>query len=238
MKSLILDIGNTRIKAALFVENHLEWETAYEDFSTMLVEVIDKEFDHCIISSIKWSEKELKEKIPFYFLFLNSSTKLPINMAYETPNTLGLDRVAAAIGALVHVKHGPVLAIDMGTCVTFDLINEKNTFQGGAISPGFTMRAKAMNTFTAKLPLVDLKNKPESFIGRNTNTCMQVGIWYGMEFEILGQIAAYQKKFSKIKVFVSGGDAQSFDSLAKDHIFVVPNLVLYGLNAILNHNVE
>lgn len=238
MKSLIIDIGNTRIKAALFVENSMVWEMAFEEISMMINMVIVKEFDHCLISSVKWNEAELKDLLPFDFLFLTTSTKLPIPNAYDTPTTLGLDRIAAAIGAFVKVGHGPVLAIDLGSCVTFDLIDEKNLFQGGAISPGLTMRAKAMNSFTAKLPLVELKNKPESFVGRNTISCMQIGIWYGIEFEILGQIAAYQNKFSEIKVFVCGGDAQSFDSLAKDHIFVVPNLVLFGLNAILNHNVE
>lgn len=113
-----------------------------------------------------------------------------------------------------------------------------NAYLGGAISPGLAMRAKAMNSLTARLPLVGLKEKPKKRIGDNTISCMQIGIWYGVEYELSGQIQSYQQDYPEIKIFVCGGDAQSFVSLAKGHIFVIPNLVLHGLNCILNHNVE
>ena len=174
----------------------------------------------------------------FPFNYLSPETRLPIQNRYGTPASLGLDRIAGAIGAWTIRGKGPILAIDLGTCITFDLIDESNSYLGGAISPGLRMRAKAMHELTARLPLVDLKIKPSELIGDNTITCMQIGIWRGIEFELLGQIEAYIIKYPEIEVFISGGDAQSFDSLAKDLIFVVPNLVLYGLNSILNHNVE
>lgn len=238
MINLIIDIGNTRIKTALFDGEKLHEEQVFEGLDSVLVYWKSISFEHCLVSSVRWSQAELSSILPFHFIFLNPETRLPVNNAYGTPASLGLDRIAGAIGAWAMRGKGPILAIDLGTCITFDVIDGDNSYLGGAISPGLTMRAKAMHEQTARLPLVDLKVKPTKLIGDNTITCMQIGIWYGIELELCGQIEAYTKKFPEIEVFVSGGDAQSFDSLAKDLIFVVPNLVLYGLNSILNHNVE
>jgi type III pantothenate kinase len=238
LANLIIDIGNTRIKSALFEKKelndefvHLNLEEALEFWSKLI-------FEQCMVSSVKWSESELNAVLPFEFRILNHDTKLPIRNKYGSPKTLGLDRIAAAIGAWSMVNQKPVLSIDLGSCITFDLVDQSGAFLGGAISPGLAMRARAMNEFTARLPLVKLKNKPKELIGDSTVSCMQIGIWSGVDYEIVGQIKAYQEKYPQIEVFVCGGDAQSFDSLVKDHIFVVPNLVLHGLNAILNHNVE
>lgn len=238
MTNLIIDIGNTRIKTALFAREKLLEEGVFDDLEAALDYWRSLAFDHCLVSSVRWSEAELQEILFFSFTFLSPETNLPIKNAYGTPSSLGMDRLAGAIGAWSIRGKGPILAIDLGTCITFDLIDENNTYLGGAISPGLGMRAKAMHELTARLPLVDLKVKPTELIGDSTISCMQIGIWRGIEFELQGQIEAYVKKFPKIEVFVSGGDAQSFDSLAKDLIFVLPNLVLYGLNSILNHNVE
>ncbi|SFA75873.1 type III pantothenate kinase [Algoriphagus aquimarinus] len=238
MTNLIIDIGNTRIKSALFEGDELLVEDVFEEIENALNSWNSSSFDQCLVSSVKWSQSELQNILPFPFIYLSPDTRLPIINGYGTPATLGLDRIAGAIGAWAVRGKGPVLAIDLGTCITFDLIDGSNCYLGGAISPGLGMRAKAMHEQTARLPLVDLKVKPTELIGNNTITCMQIGVWYGIELELRGQIEAYTKKFPEIEVFVSGGDAQSFDSLAKDLIFVVPNLVLYGLNSILNHNVE
>lgn len=238
MNNLIIDIGNTRIKSALFKGSELISESVFTDLKEALASWKETDFDQCLVSSVKWSEKDLRIQLPFSFLFLKNDLKFPISNGYGSPATLGLDRLAAAVGGWQMAGQGPVLVIDLGSCMTFDLVDEENIYRGGAISPGFMMRAKAMNSLTARLPMVELDKKPENFIGTNTITCMQIGIWYGVEFEILGQIKKYEQKFPQIKVFVCGGDAQSFESLAKDHIFVVQNLVLHGLNCILNHNVE
>ena len=238
MNNLIIDIGNSRIKSAIFDGENLISESVFGDLATAIQHWKGLSFNNCLVSSVKWTEKDLKMQLPFEFHFLKNDLSFPISNGYGTPATLGLDRLAAAVGGWSKAGKGPVLVIDMGSCMTFDLVDETNTYRGGAISPGMLMRAKAMNSLTARLPLVELDKKPESFIGTNTITCMQIGIWYGIEAEILGQIEKYMRDFPQIKVFVCGGDAVSFESLAKDHIFVVQNLVLYGLNCILNHNVE
>ncbi|MFN3996780.1 type III pantothenate kinase [Algoriphagus sp.] len=236
--NLVIDIGNTRIKSALFEVDDLIEEHFFEEFDTALTFWETLDFEACLISSVRYSEEEIAKKLFFPFQYLNHSTILPILNHYGTPKTLGLDRIAAAVGAWQLAGRNPVLAIDLGSCITFEFVDESATYRGGAISPGLQMRAKAMNSFTARLPLVELDQKPENPTGDSTITCMQAGIWFGVEYELKGQIETYRLKIPEIKVYICGGDSLSFESLVKDHIFVVPNLVLHGLNCILNHNVE
>ncbi len=238
MRNLVIDIGNTRIKSALFEDQTLLGDHRFDSLESGLGFWTTMEFDHCLVSSVRFSQEELSSALPFSFHFLTNDSLLPILNGYSTPKTLGLDRMAAAIGAWQLAGKGPVLAIDLGSCITYELVDDLGVYRGGAISPGMKMRAKAMHAFTARLPLVDLDEKPESPLGDSTLSCLKAGIWFGVEYELIGQMTAYQLKFPEIKVYICGGDSQSFDSLAKDHIFVVPNLVLHGLNCILNHNVE
>ncbi|MFC3416408.1 type III pantothenate kinase [Algoriphagus hitonicola] len=238
MRNLIIDIGNTRIKSAIFDGSILIDEWVHKELAEAHFDWKKQTFQQVLISSVRWTMEELSEILDFDFLFLNHQTTLPIKNDYATPHSLGLDRIAAAIGAWHMAGKQEILAIDLGSCMTVEFVDSQHRYKGGAISPGLKMRARAMHEFTAKLPLVSLENPPKSVLGDSTVSCMEAGIWFGIQFEINGQIRHFQKKYPKIKVFVCGGDAQSFDSLAKDHIFVVPNLVLHGLNCILNHNVE
>ncbi|MHA7130385.1 type III pantothenate kinase [Algoriphagus namhaensis] len=239
MAQLCIDIGNTRIKSALFEDNSLIQEFSHEDLSMALETWAGLQFEHSIVSSVKYPLEALQGAISFPFLFLDQKTPLPIQNAYHSQSTLGLDRLAGVVGAWQIAGSGPVLAIDLGTCLTVDLVDEQNTYQGGAISPGLRLRAQSMHDLTANLPFVTLNSTEEiALLGRTTVDCMKAGLWHGLAFEIQGHIAAFRAEFPEIKSFVSGGDAHFFDSLAKDHIFVVPNLVLFGLNCILNHNVE
>lgn len=238
MKNLVIDIGNSRVKSALFEGFDLIGDHSFEDLDEAIPLWQEMEFEACLLSSVKFSEEELSAQIPFPFHFLSHSTHLPILNGYSTPKTLGLDRIAAAIGAWELAGKRPVLAIDMGSCITYEFIDDLSIYRGGAISPGLQMRAKAMNSFTARLPLIEIKKSPESPIGDSTVSCIQSGIWYGVEYEVLGHIEAYRLKIPEIKIYICGGDSLFFESLAKGHIFVVPNLVLHGLNCILNHNVD
>lgn len=238
MRNLVIDIGNTRIKSALFEGDELIDDHFFEDLDRALAFWCALRFDACLISSVGVGEEELRAKFPLRFQMLSNETPFPILNGYATPQTLGLDRIAAAVGAWQLAGKKAVLAIDMGSCITFEFVDERGVYRGGAISPGLMMRAQAMNSFTSRLPLVDLLPRATSPLGNSTVTCMQAGIWYGVDFELAGQIDSYRLKFPEIKIYICGGDSQSFESLAKDHIFVVPNLVLHGLNCILNHNVE
>lgn len=238
MPHLCIDIGNSRIKSALFQNEELLAQAHFDQLEEGLADWCSLGFDACIVSSVRYSRAELEVILPFRFLFLDHQTRTPLANNYHSQSTLGLDRLAGAVGAWFLAEGGAVLAIDLGTCMTFDLVDEKKTYQGGAISPGLRLRAESMHSLTANLPLVQLGSDRPELLGKTTIDCMKSGIWHGVAFEIMGQLDSYRRDFPEIKVFISGGDAHFFDSLAKDHIFVVPNLVLVGLNCILNHNVE
>lgn len=234
----VVDIGNTRIKTGIFEKGGL---LAFRSFS-VLEECRDYlkplDGDRVLFTSVRLSLNALKEIFPFPFLYFDHHTPLEITNTYETPQTLGLDRVAGVIGARSFKKNGAVLVIDLGTCITYDFLDIKNNYVGGAISPGLTMRARSMHEFTARLPLVNAQKTRISYLGTSTETCMLSGIYHGIAEEIKGFIQKYQQDFGPVEVFICGGDAEIFESLIKDHIFVIPNLVLYGLDRILKHNVE
>ncbi|WP_200975371.1 type III pantothenate kinase [Echinicola sp. 20G] len=240
MKNLVIDIGNTRIKAALFEGLTLREEFSVEYMDELRGHIEEWAFDHVMVSSVRWNKEELELMLPFGFLFLDREARFPVENHYETPHTLGLDRLAAAIGAYSLAEKGPVLSVDLGTCITFDFIDSADRYLGGAISPGMQMRFQAMNRQTAKLPLIEMVmgDEPPGFIGKNTVEGMKSGVYYGIQKEIEGTISQYQHQHQGLKVFICGGDAKFFESLTKDHIFVIPNLVLHGLNRILIYNVN
>jgi type III pantothenate kinase len=239
LKNLIIDIGNTRIKTALFEEDKIILEQAFESLNDFIFEIEKLDFKHCIISSVKFSEAELKLKLDFDFLFLTQQTALPITNKYGTPDTLGVDRKAASVGSRAMFSKGNLLSIDLGSCITYDFLNEKNEFLGGAISPGMKMRFQAMHQQTARLPLAELReNEKINVIGVRTESGLQSGVYHGILFEIEGFIAAYRQQHQDLKVIICGGDSKFFETLTKDHIFVIPNLVLHGLNRILSYNVN
>jgi type III pantothenate kinase len=169
-------------------------------------------------------------------LQLSWETPLPLKINYKTPQTLGLDRIAAVVGANVKYPENNVLVIDMGTCITFDLLSEQKTYLGGSISPGFQMRFTALNQQTGKLPLIQFKKEKLKFIGDSTETSIISGVYYGIKNEIEGTIQHYLTQYPNLKIVVTGGDANRFDLEPKNRIFADEFLVLKGFNEILNYN--
>jgi type III pantothenate kinase len=238
--NLSIDLGNTYAKTGLFSEGKLveaNWNLTYQE----LVDYVQSIHPQYIMtSSVSYSEEQLMDefsKITPDIYLLKSTTPVPISKLYYTPETLGADRVAAAIGAKVLYPQNNCLVIDMGTCITYDLVDENNNFQGGIISPGVRMRFKAMNTFTKRLPLLEPEEIP-SLIGKNTKHAMRSGVMNGLLAEINGLIEEYGKVLTNINVILCGGDATYFANRIKYPNFVVPELVLIGLNRILEYNVE
>jgi type III pantothenate kinase len=239
LKQFVVDIGNTRIKTAQFEGQRLIAEVHFENFDTFLGFSRTLSFDHALISSVTYTEEALQDLLDFPFLFLSKSTLLPIKNLYTTPETLGVDRKAAAVGARCVIEKGPLLAIDLGSCITYEYLDEEDRYLGGAISPGLRMRFRAMHQQTAKLPLLELQlNEKLELIGNSTEKGMKSGVYYGILHEMQGFIEAYQARYPGLRVIICGGDSKFFESLTKDHIFVIPNLVLYGLNRILTYNVN
>jgi type III pantothenate kinase len=242
--NLSIDLGNTYAKTGLFSEGKLvetNWKLTYQDLVDYVQSIHPQKI---IVSSVSYSEEQLKDGFsnitPDIYL-LKSTTPVPLTKLYDTPETLGADRVAAAIGAKVLYPEKNCLVIDMGTCITYDLVDADDNFHGGIISPGVRMRFKAMNTFTKRLPLLEPEGIPEGIpelIGKNTKHAMQSGVMNGLLAEINGLIEEYDKVLTNINVIFCGGDATYFANRIKNPNFVVPELVLIGLNRILEYNVE
>lgn len=237
--NLIIDIGNTATKIAFFKEKELVQSKAIEGFPEMevLKLINDHQYHKVIISSVKHFSSEFSAALPKgKVLLLSSETKLPIAINYATPNTLGVDRIAAAVAAASLFPKQNVVCFDLGSCITSELMSADGVYHGGSISPGMNLRFKAMNTFTDKLPLVNAGDKKVSLPGDSTASCMQVGVVLGITNEIKGMIEVYASKYPSLKVIFTGGDAAYFESLLNMNIFVQPNLVLMGLNEILNYH--
>ncbi|MBK9254732.1 MAG: type III pantothenate kinase [Saprospiraceae bacterium] len=239
--NLVIDIGNTRVKTAIFnddglVNTYISDSLSVEDISNLSLKYSIKSV---IISSTSVTDDALLDRLKIFenFINLDSQTKLPILNRYQTPETLGKDRLAAAVGTWSRYPKVNSLVIDMGTCITIDILTFDGAFEGGNISPGVHMRIKAMHQFTAKLPMVDTV-LPEALFGSSTDTALRNGVLRGTFFELDGYIRVCKHKYGKINVILTGGDAPLFAKFSKNKIFVLPNLVLEGLNEILNYNVH
>jgi|TARA_R100000479_G_scaffold31436_4_gene12695 type III pantothenate kinase len=239
--NLIIDVGNTLIKLAVFINGELQIKktTIKGDFFDVFSEIKNKypQIEKCIISSVgKISEAHLaKIKNAYPVLILSHSTPIPFINEYATPTTLGVDRIALISAAAVEYPNKNVLVIDAGTCITYDFLSEANVYKGGAISPGLQMRYKAMHTFTEKLPLLEAE-QISSQIGNSTIKAMHSGAINGICFEIDGFITAYARDFKNLTVILTGGDAHFLRDRLKNDIFATSNFLLQGLNHILEHN--
>ncbi len=241
--NLIVDLGNTRVKCGVFDgDNQLVFleKTAKRSASVLVKSVIERfDITHAILShTSKPSESLLAilEAIP-YFIHFDHSTAIPVFNDYETPTTLGKDRLAGAVRAYALFPEENVLVIDMGTCITMNLVHAEGRFKGGNISPGISMRLRAMNAFTDGLPLVPIE-VPSTLYGLNTIQALQNGAVKGAFWEIETFIKESEAELGKICVVLTGGDAIYFENWTKYKIFAAPNLVLEGLNEILNYNAE
>ncbi len=237
---LCLDLGNTRIKAAIFEGNELSSLQIYETLGAKeLKDLIQKhQIQHSIISSVRNHSPHYKELLQSCdtFIELSHLTSIPIQNNYGTPQTLGKDRLAAAIGAVALYPNSNLLVIDAGTCITFDFIDHEHIYHGGSISMGINMRFKALHTFTDQLPLIE-RQTIGNLIGRNTRQSILNGVIGGTIAELDGFIEQYRSQYTPLTVLITGGDARFFDTKLKSEIFACPNLVLLGLNKILDYNV-
>lgn len=241
--NLVIDIGNTRAKIALFHENEYV-EKAILDYLTLdaLSDYTKGHNIEGVIMSVtgrdtEGVEKTLREK--YFFIQLNQQTPIPIENRYGTPETLGKDRLAAVVAAQFLSPGQNCLAIDAGTCITYNFLNSAGQFLGGNIAPGLNMRLKAMHHFTAKLPLIERQTEGAmpDLVGTTTEHAMRNGAQMGLLAEVEGFVERFQKQFGATQVIITGGDgAFLHQHLSIKKIYFEPNLVLIGLNRILNFN--
>jgi type III pantothenate kinase len=240
MINLILDIGNTRTKVALYNHGEMMITFPVEAFTENDLNIILSDYpgiQGAILSSVKEDQSylinALNERIPF-FVELSHLTALPVANNYATPETLGKDRIAAAVGANKLFPNQHVLVIDAGTAITYDFVTGDGVYPGGFITPGLMMRFRALNHFTDKLPL--LQPDPPSVIeGSNTINSIKGGIQYGLEGEISRMINFFSNKYGNFPVILTGGDANYFKAIIPEGQ-VINELTLLGLNAILEFN--
>jgi len=239
--NLVVDIGNTYIKFAVFKKKALVFDEYFEPsfFLEKVKSVFEvyTEIQSAIIASVgKYDEKAFEVLSLFCKVHvLTSKSKVPFKNSYATSNTLGIDRIALATAAFYHNQGGNTLVIDAGTCITYDIVNDFNEYLGGAISPGINMRYKAMHDQTAKLPLLE-KEEPIDFIGNSTDNCMHSGVVYGVFHEIDGVISQYKQRFEHLTVILTGGDSHFLSKRLKNTIFADSKFLLKGLNYLLEYN--
>ncbi|MFK7787543.1 MAG: type III pantothenate kinase [Crocinitomicaceae bacterium] len=226
----IIDAGNSSIKVARFESNQLKEVQRFpsddlNDFNRFM-----RNNDGRYALSSVLSEKEtnrITSANPGLTL-LETDVAVDMDIHYGTTNTLGMDRLCNAVYAYNRTKTEYAVAVDIGTCIKFDIVHKTRGYIGGSISPGIQLRYKALNDYTGKLPLLSNKTQSE-LVGTSTNLSIQSGVMNGMNAEINGVIEQYRERFSSLTFFVTGGDAQNFDILAKNDIFADKNLTLIGL---------
>jgi type III pantothenate kinase len=234
--NLVIDGGNTRFKAATFSGIRLERKYSFSSEEELKDFLNHQTFNNAMVSSVSLDGNEMIGWINATYKFLLTPLlPLPIQIQYTTPETLGADRIAAVCGGLELFPEKDLLVIDAGTCITYDFVDRRKNYGGGAISPGIEMRFEALHTFTEKLPLVS-KTGDLKLIGDSTETSIRSGVLNGVIAEMDGIIANYKELYPDLGVVLCGGDSFFFENKLKPTIFAAPDLVLSGLNRILLHN--
>jgi len=239
--NLAIDVGNTFTKIGLYNNETL---VSIQKKKILTVSYLEEVFGNYIITkSIIASSGSYNNKIDTFLknnsahLNFDASIAIPITNLYATPKTLGKDRLSGIIGAhSLSTQKTAILSIDTGTCITFNILNENKEYLGGSISPGITMRLKALPQFTAKLPLIDYDFSTVKLIGTDTEQSILSGVVNGILHEIDGMIDTYRNIYKKLTVYVTGGGCYFFEKQLKNKIFANPNLVITGLNKIINYN--
>lgn len=234
---LLLDFGNTRVKAAVIENGTLRQIYCGPVVMEHLLSVVEGlEIDGGLWCSVH--ELDVRFQDWMYGLGMKPlavSTPVPLSVAYSTPETLGMDRLAAAVGAYSIKPGHDILVIDAGTAITYDFISADGVYKGGNIAPGMSMRFKALHDYTGALPLV-ASNGDLPMLGSDTATAIRSGVLNGIRHEIDGYINELRGIYPSLLVFLTGGDAEFFDIKGKCATFVVPNLVLEGLAQIVDYN--
>lgn len=241
---LCIDQGNSSIKVGIFEGDNLIETFIFQQFGEKEITRLFSSYpitatifstvalrDELLISQLKKTSK--------FFLELTHTTPIPIENKYATPESLGKDRLAGVIGAAFLKSGCDLLVIDAGSAITYDFIDSQGAYWGGSISPGIDLRFRALNEFTKKLPLVSLDESETDlrFLGNDTTTSISSGVLYGIVFEIDGYIDNLKKQCPELSIFLTGGNAFYLVNKLKNAIFANRNLVLIGLNRILQHNV-
>lgn len=241
--NLIIDIGNSRAKAVVMEEDAIMSEYVAEDFDATLSATIfanHPTIERAIIASTRGDEERVKGLVEKYIkrvvIFKPATTPIPLDNHYHTPETLGADRLAAAVGTQAMYPDCDIMIVDFGTAITIDFV-EGGAFKGGNISPGVTTRFRALADYTARLPRCYATEEILDY-GRTTREAIEQGVMQGVEHEIAGYMEVFMQKNGEKCTIFTGGDAKYFVKRIKNTIFADCEPVIFGLNRILNYNAE
>ncbi|MGL5227831.1 MAG: type III pantothenate kinase [Bacteroidales bacterium] len=240
--NLIIDQGNSFVKIAVFDKDSILAVYQKEELQKSFIDTLRHQYSiqRGILSTVKEIDKDLVEYLHHKiaeFRILSHETRLPFRIAYKTPETLGRDRIAAIAGAYSVYPNRNCLVIDAGTAVTYDFINDKGIYLGGNIAPGIDLRFRSLSQFTGKLPLVSVEGEIP-LLGDNTQTAIRSGVIQGLTYEMEGYIAELQDRYSDLLIFLTGGSGKYFEDRLKYPIFADNNIVLKGLNSIIEYNAK
>ena len=239
--NLILDIGNTSTKTAVYNGQQLISRSREKRFSyhKLRKNLFPYHIDKAIISSVKEIPEQLLNQlssdIPLIHI-LTYKSLLPFIIEYDTPQTLGADRVAAVAGAFNRFPSSEVLVIDAGTAITYDFLSG-HIYKGGNISPGLLIRFRALNRFTGRLPLIS-PTYTYSFPGKNTSDAIAAGVITGLGYEINEYIRTFKKQHVECTIILTGGDSEFLLNKIDHEVKYMPDIVTDGLNYILNYNAK
>lgn len=239
---LAIDIGNTLQKAAVFSSagEMLTLVSEQKLQGTIVSQLLDDfNITHSILSSVGAERSDIQQLLSgrTNSLRFTHTTPIPIQIDYQTPQTLGLDRIASAVAAHSFFPHENTLSIQAGTCLVTDFVTADGHYLGGSISPGLDMRLAALHHFTQRLPQVK-RQMVNHLTGRTTEESILNGVTYGIVDEINGIIERYQQQYETLKVVLTGGNKDDLQFSIKYPIFAASNIVLYGLCKILTFNAE
>ena len=241
--NLIIDKGNSQVKVAIFSNRKILKSIVLDELNTGIIDDLKKEYPEltqAILSTVADKDdtlcETLKNKFKL-FIELGPQTPVPIENLYESRETLGPDRLAAAVGANSLFPCSNLLVIDAGTAITYDIIDSNNRYLGGNISPGLEIRYKALHEYTKKLPLVERADE-FPLIGKTTEEAIRAGVQGGIISEMDAMIDRIRDNWIDCKVILTGGDSFFFDEKLKNTIFVMFELTLLGLNRIIEYNAE
>lgn len=239
--NLVLDFGNTRIKSGIFNNGELLLKEVF-DSENELFAALDglPDIKNCLIGTVTNKHQACFDQLSTRFntLLFRVDTPIPLKNRYQSALSLGSDRLAASIGAFSLYPNQNVLTIDAGTCIKYNMVNAQNEYLGGAISPGLSMRLKAMHHYTHALPLVSADPNYDKLTGQSTTESILSGAQLGAACEVEAMIDRYRRLYPDLVVVVTGGDMDYLCKQVKSRLFASQNLLLIGLNTILNFNLE
>lgn len=241
--NLTIDIGNTLTKMAVIENGQVVDTFKVENIRASDIATIFESYPAvkaAIMVSSKGQNTEIEDFVKSKvgkFINFDHTVKVPIKNLYKTPETLGSDRLAAAVGAMTLYPEHNTLIVDFGTAITIDMVSDHGEFLGGNISAGASTRFRALHQYTTKLPMCALSEQTE-LLGGTSNEAIESGVILGIVYEIEGYIRDLSKKYSDLRIIFTGGDGNFFAKRFKNPIFATYDLVAYGLNRILEYDAD